>query len=80
MQAGSLRESIIANLNEPYLASRLRELAHLNGDELLDQAIMLHGCQTAPKTSINTIAPEEADTITTAQRLDNLALRIDQLS
>ena len=41
MQAGSLRESFIANLNEPYLASRLRELANLNEDELLDQAIII---------------------------------------
>ena len=36
MRQGSLRQTFIANINEPYIASRLRELPHLDMEELLD--------------------------------------------
>ena len=85
MRQGSLRQTFIANINEPYIASRLRELPHLDMEELLDTAIMLYGCQTASVKSVNAICsrselensaiPEQRDEMTQmTQGLQNLGL------
>ena len=82
MREGSLRESFIANIQDPYIASRLRELQELDMERLLDAAIMLHGCQTASAKSVNQVTyyPEKEITETLNQRLDDLALRLDRIN
>ena len=59
MKEGSLRESFIANMNDPYIASRLREAVNIGMEELLDHAINLHGCQQASTRQVNTLTEEK---------------------
>ena len=74
MRQGSLRQTFIANLNEPYVASRLRELPHLAMEELLDTAILLYGCQTASSKSVHTVrSSSDPDNSATPEQCDNLA-------
>ena len=87
MRNGSLRESFIANINDPYLASRLRELQELGMEQLLDAAITLHGCQTASSKAVNAVRFEddyddnqEGNKAQLWQRMDNMSLRLDQLA
>ena len=74
MRQGSLRQTFIANLNEPYVASRLRELPHLEMEELLDNAIMLYGCQTASAKSVHAVRSSSVlDNPATPEQCDNFA-------
>lgn len=85
MREGSLRESFIANIQDAYIASRLRELQELDMERLLDAAIMLvlHGCQTASAKSVNNVHgyfdadPPATDNVN--KKLDDLAWRLDHL-
>ena len=74
MRQGSLRQTFIANLNESYVASRLRELPHLEMEELLDNAIMLYGCQTASAKSVHAVrSSSDLDNPATPEQCYNLA-------
>ena len=88
MKIGSLRESFIANINDPGIAARLRERQDLNLEDLLDLAIMLQGCQSASTTTINStkeiaatslLCPEK--TLTTINnKLDTLAILMENMA
>ena len=79
MRTGSLRESFISNLNDSYIASRLRELQNVNLEQLLDAAIMLQGCQQASAKQINFLKKAEVNLIE-SQRLDKLDQKFDTLT
>ena len=87
MRNGSLRESFIANINDPYLASRLRELQEFEMEQLLDAAITLHGCQTASSKPIHAVTlkddndeNQEMKRDQVWRRMDNMSRRMDQLA
>lgn len=84
MRQGSLRESFIANINDSYLASRLRELQQLDMEELLDTAIMLQGCQAAsakPVHSVDTV-PDNSDVLGSEllSKLNNVTQHLQDLT
>ena len=87
MRNGSLRESFIANINDPYLASRLRELQEFEMEQLLDAAITLHGCQTVSSKPIHAVTLEDDNDENQEmkrdqvwRRMDNMSRRMDQLA
>ena len=83
MREGSLRESFIANINDTYIASRLRELQNLDMEELLDVAIMLHGCQTASAKQVHNIESSDSAASLNADvlhKLNHVTERLDNLS